>query len=311
MNKKLLGCYGVILGALAISACSTASGKEADVKAEIKEAIAQETQAVTVDTVPSEYFAEAPAGGRIERISYKTKDYFGDGAEITKSANVYLPAGYDATRRYPVLYLMHGIGGNEYEWGMYNDASLVKRMMENLTAKGEIAPFIVVTPNGRSGKDFANTNSDYNSFYKFGSELRNELIPYIDGHFSTYADREHRAMAGLSMGGMQTINIGICENLDLLSWFGAFSAAPTTYQAAVILREMEKFKGAEINYFYNVCGLEDGIAFAPASAAAKFLPSTSGKFVAGKNFTWQELHGGHDFNIWYLGFFNFAQIIFK
>ncbi len=82
------------------------------------------------------------------------------------------------------------------------------------------------------------------------------------------ADREHRAMAGLSMGGMQTINIGMCECLDTIGYFGAFSAA------------------------------------------AKQLPQLSERFQDGENYMWQELKGGHDFHIWYLGFYNFAQKVF-
>ncbi|MDE5746361.1 MAG: hypothetical protein K2I21_02145, partial [Acetatifactor sp.] len=186
--------------------------------------------------------------GTIEKISYTTYDYYGDGSEIEKYANVYLPYGYDKEKKYNVLYLMHGIGGDENEWGMTGSASKVKIIMDNLIYNGDIEPFIVVTPNGRSGADFANTNADYNSFYEFGKELRNDLIPYIESHYATYgqygeedydmkADREHRAMAGLSMGGMQTINIVMCEFLDIISYFGAFSAAPTSYPGADIVEK--------------------------------------------------------------------------
>ena len=107
--------------------------------------------------------------------------------------------------------------------------------MDNLIYYKEIEPFIVVTPNGRSTENCAREGSDYNSFYVFGKELRSDLIPYMEAHYSTYAvegdpsaSRMHRAMAGLSMGGMQTINIGIGECMDLFSYFGAFSAAPTS-----------------------------------------------------------------------------------
>lgn len=260
--------------------------------------------------------------GTIEQITYTTYDYFGDGAEIEKQANVYLPYGYDGEKKYNVLYLMHGIGGDENEWGMTGNASKVKIMMDNLIYNGDIEPFIVVTPNGRSGADFANKSSDYNSFYEFGKELRNDLIPYIESHYATYgqygedgydmtADREHRAMAGLSMGGMQTINIGMCECLDIISYFGAFSAAPTSYIGADIVKTIdEQFPDEEIKFFYNICGTEDTIAYQSASAAAKELPQLSDRFTDGENYMWQELSGGHDFGIWYLGFYNFAQKVF-
>ena len=174
--------------------------------------------------------------GTITQITYETKDYLNDQAPITKPAFVYLPPDYDETKQYNVLYLMHGIGGDETEWGMTGMSSTVKAIMDNLIRYGDIEPFIVVTPNGRSYYDFANKSGDFNSFYVFGQELRNDLIPYIESNFAVYHDdsdptavRDHRAMAGLSMGGMQTINIGMCECLDLISWFGTFSAAPTSY----------------------------------------------------------------------------------
>lgn len=309
----------------------------------ITEAIRQETASVELETddfqnaeltdreptaeicekIPVKYLSlRVTECGSIEKITYMTYDYFGDGSAIEKQANVYLPYGYDEEKKYNVLYLMHGIGGDENEWGMTGSASKVKIMMDNLIYNGDIEPFIVVTPNGRSGADFANRNSDYNSFYEFGKELRNDLIPYIESHYATYgqygeedydmkADREHRAMAGLSMGGMQTINIGMCECLDILSYFGAFSAAPTSYKGADIVKTIdEQFPDEEIKYFYNICGTEDTIAYQSASTAAKELPQLSERFRDGDNYMWQELKGGHDFNIWYLGFYNFAQQVF-
>lgn len=261
--------------------------------------------------IPNEYQATVENGGTVQQISYETKAYFGDESTITKNANIYLPADYSADKKYCVLYLLHGIGGNEREWGMYNERSYVKKMMDNLALNGTIEPFIVVAPNGRSCVDFANTSWDtMQAFYSFGKELRNELIPFIDSNYSTYADRDHRAVAGLSMGGMQTINIGLCECIDLFGWFGAFSAAPTSYEASKVA-ELINDKEEKINLFYNICGTEDGTAYWSASTAVAGLPELTEKLTDGENFIWQELPGGHDFNIWYLGFFNFAQLLFK
>ena len=283
------------------------------------------------DKIPIKYInLRVTDCGKIEKITYTSHDYFGDGAEVEKAANVYLPAGYDPEKQYNVLYLMHGIGGDENEWGMTGSTSRVKCIMDNLSYYGDIESFIVVTPNGRSAANHAANGSDYNSFYVFGQELRNDLMPYIESHYSTYASaaiaeagedkdainkalqdsRDHRAMAGLSMGGMQTINIGIGECVDIISYFGAFSAAPTSNPVAKT-NSILKDNTYPIHYFYNICGTEDGIAYASASAAAKTLPIVCDQFVDGENFMWQELPGNHDFNIWYLGFYNFAQIAFK
>lgn len=274
------------------------------------------------DRIPSKYTNfQLKEVGTIEKITYASHDYFGDGSEVIKEANVYLPYGYNEDEKYNVLYLMHGIGGDENEWGMTGSTSRVKIIMDNLAFFGDIEPFIVVTPNGRSAANHSANGSDYNSFYCFGQELRNDLIPYIEANYSTYAEysedgydlsaaREHRAMAGLSMGGMQTINIGIGECVDLFAYYGAFSAAPTSNPAARTAEILEE-NTLPIHYFYNICGTEDGIAYASASTAAKNLPDVCDQFVDGENFMWQELSGGHDFNIWYLGFYNFAQIAFR
>ncbi len=113
------------------------------------------------------------------------------------------------------------------------------------------------------------------------------------------------------MGGMQTINIGICECLDIISDSGAFSAAPTSYIGTDIVNRIDtQFPDEEIRYFYNICGTQDNIAYQSASAAAKDLPQLSERFQNGENYVWQELKGGHDFGIWYLGFYNFAQVVF-
>lgn len=258
------------------------------------------------DSIPEKYseIRNDEGAGTVKSISYTAHDSE-NGNTYTKKANIYLPANYSEDKKYNVLYLLHGIGGDENEWGMYNDESKVKAMMDNLAYYGDIDSFIVVTPNGK-----ASESGSIPSFYNFGAELRNDLIPYIDSHYSTYADRDHRACAGLSMGGMQTINIGIGECVDLFSYFGAFSAAPTSNPASKTA-ELLADKDYPIHYFYNICGLQDGIAYWSASAAAKNLPEVCDKFVDGENFMWQELDGEHNFDIWYLGFYNFAQKAFK
>ena len=280
------------------------------------------TAEISDDIIPGKYVSmRVKDGGTVERITYTAHDYFGDGKEITKEANVYLPADYSEDKKYNVVYLMHGIGGDEDEWGLAKADSRLKNIMDNLCYYGDVEPFIVVTPNGRSAENHASQGSDYNSFYCFGKELRNDLIPYIEANYSTYADysedgydmsasREHRAMAGLSMGGMQTINIGICECMDLFDYFGAFSAAPTSNKAVLVADSIDKSE-YNIGYFYNICGTEDRVAYAASSAAAKTVPALSEKIVPGENYMWQEVKGVHDFKVWYLGFYNFAQLIFK
>ena len=257
--------------------------------------------------------------GSVEAITYEAKDYRNGGEGCEKKAFVYLPAGYDKSKQYNVLYLMHGIGGSENEWGLGEKTSKLKKILDRLMGEGSVEPFILVTPNGKA---LAFEHEDVTeTFYWFGEELRKDLIPYIESHYATYAEydengydmtatRTHRAIAGLSMGGMQTINIGLCECLDLFSWFGAFSAAPTSYPSSKVATIIDA-SPYDVDFFYNICGLEDNIAYASASAAAKNLPAVSEKIVDGENFMWQEKTGAHDFGIWYLGIYNFSQLAFN
>ena len=268
--------------------------------------------------IPAEYKTAVPEGGTVTRIEYPSRDYDKGGAEITKPAALYLPPNYSEEERYDLLVLCHGIGGTENEWGFLNKNSVGKNVVDHLILSGEIKPVIIVMPNGRSTADCGNTDwSNMQAFYSFGQEIRNDLLPYIDAHYATYgsmtqddlsAAREHRWMAGLSMGGMQTINIGMCECLDLFSAFGAFSAAPTSYPASEIAAKIRAFDTYSIRMFYSVCGLQDDIAYNSASAAARDLPEHSDRFTD-ENWIWQERSGYHDWPIWYLGLYNFLRIV--
>ena len=299
--KKMISL--IILLSILLGAAASAESAIGAVELEVK--------------LPSEYMTGVKDGGKVEKIAYPSRDYSGDGAEITKHAVVYLPPDYSEDNVYDVLILCHGIGGSENEWGFLNPFSLGRNLTDHLILNGEIRPLIIVMPNGRSTANYMDTSmGNAESFKHFGKELRNDLLPWIDAHYATWgsrtpddltAARDHRAMAGLSMGGMQTINIGLCECLDLFSTFGAFSAAPTSNNAASIAARMANFEDYPVRLFYSICGLQDGIAYGAASQAAKNLPDYSDRFTD-ENWIWQECDGGHDFNIWNVGLFNFLRL---
>lgn len=158
-------------------------------------------------------------------------------SEVTDSwrhALVYLPPGYDTepTTRYPVLYLQHGGGEDETGWIRQGHANFI---LDNMIASGEAKPMIVVMANGyarRANEEPAARPTDASDRWQwfqrmmsaFEDDVTQVLIPYIDTTFRTIPDREHRAMAGLSMGGMQTFHITL-NNLDLFSYIGGFSGA--------------------------------------------------------------------------------------
>jgi enterochelin esterase-like enzyme len=136
-----------------------------------------------------------------------------------RRALVYTPPGYEkGTEKYPVLYLQHGAGEDERGWTTQGRANFI---LDNLLAIGKVVPMIVVMDNGyavRAGQKAAPFE-----FSGFEAVLVGELIPKIDAHYRTLSDREHRALAGLSMGGMQALQVGL-NHLDIFASVGAFSA---------------------------------------------------------------------------------------
>lgn len=136
-----------------------------------------------------------------------------------RRAMVYTPPGYDASKdRYPVLYLQHGAGEDERGWTNQGRANFI---LDNLIAAGKARPMIVVMDNGYATQ--AGQKAKPFDFGGFEEVLTGELIPKIDATYRTLADRDHRALAGLSMGGMQALAIGP-KHLDLFASVGAFSA---------------------------------------------------------------------------------------
>ncbi|MFL6306074.1 MAG: alpha/beta hydrolase-fold protein [Candidatus Sulfotelmatobacter sp.] len=154
-----------------------------------------------------------------------------------RHALVYTPPGYDTqpNNRYPVLYLQHGAGEDETGWVRQGHANFI---LDNLIAGGTAKPMIIVMANGYArragqpspdltGKRFGSPEAMramQEMAQAFEDDMTEALIPFIDGHFKTIADRDHRAMAGLSMGGMQTFQVTF-DHLDLFSYIGGFSGA--------------------------------------------------------------------------------------
>src|SRR5262249_46387203 len=151
-------------------------------------------------------------------------------------AQVYTPPGYTKDRKYPVLYLLHGIGGDEKEWTRGGVADVV---LDNLIADKKSAPMIVVLPNGRAAKDLTARDpipKQSPAFAAFEKDLLTDLIPFIEKSYSVKADRESRALAGLSMGGGQSFNFGL-SHLDTFAWVGGFSSATNTKRADELVKD--------------------------------------------------------------------------
>ena len=189
--------------------------------------------------------------------------YWATSTREWRHAMVYTPAEYDlkknAKKRYPVLYLQHGMGEDETGWSRQGH---MQHIMDNAIAGGEAVPMIVVMESGDvkapfRGGDNRQGLSDYgSSFYRV---MTQDLISTIDSRYRTLTDRDHRAMAGLSWGGHQTFDL-VMNHMDLFSYMGAFSGAifgldPQTTYGGAFLRADEFNKN--IHYLFMSCGSEE------------------------------------------------------
>jgi enterochelin esterase-like enzyme len=194
------------------------------------------------------------AHGQVRSIYYYAK-----ATEEWRHALVYTPAEYEkGKKRYPVLYLQHGMGEDETGW---SKQGRMQHIMDNLIASGEAVPMIVVMESGDikapfKGGDNRQGFSQYGaSFYKV---MTNDLITTIDSKFRTLRDRDHRAMAGLTWGGHQTFDV-VLSHMDLFAWMGAFSGAifgldvKTAYNG--IFTRPDEFN-RKIHYLFLMSGTE-------------------------------------------------------
>lgn len=247
-------------------------------------------------------FDVAKAGiphGKLDSVSYTSKT-----VGTQRKALIYTPPGYTKSKKYPVLYLLHGIGGDEKEW--YNGGK-PQNILDNLYADGKLVPMIVVMPNGRAIKDDRAVGNimapdKVAGFAAFEKDLLNDLIPFVEGRFSTLKDREHRAIAGLSMGGGQTLNFGL-GNLDKFAWVGAFSSAPNTKLPQELVPNPEEAK-KKLKLLWISCGASDNLI--------TFSKRTHDYLVANNVPHIYHIEPGvHDFKVWKNGLYMFSQLIFK
>lgn len=236
--------------------------------------------------------------GKIDTIQYSSVT-----VGTTRKALVYTPPGYKKGTQYPVLYLLHGIGGDEKEWFRNGNPHII---LDNLYAKGKLTPMIVVLPNGRAMKDDRAkgdimAKDKVNAFATFEKDLLNDLIPFIEKRYPVKKDRNDRAIAGLSMGGGQTLNFGL-GNIDRFAWIGAFSAAPNTKEPQQLLPDPSKAK--ELKLLWISCGDQDRLM--------PFSKRTSDYLTENKipHIFYVE-PGGHDFKVWKNDLYLFSQLLFK
>jgi enterochelin esterase-like enzyme len=235
--------------------------------------------------------------GRLEMVEYESKS-----VGTTRKMQVYTPPGYSKDKKYPVLYLLHGIGGDETEWQRFARPDV---LLDNLIADKKAEPMIVVMPNGRAQKDDRARGNPFSSapaFAAFEKDLLESVIPAIESRYSVLADRQHRAIAGLSMGGGQSLNFGL-KHLDTFAWIGAFSAAPNTRPAKELVPDPAAARD-RIKLLWISCGNKDGLIRVSQGVHA-YLRDNEITHV------WHVDGNGHDATHWKNNLYHFAQRVFR
>ena len=239
------------------------------------------------------------AKGRIDTVLYDSKT-----VGNKRKTLVYTPPNFDNKKKYPVFYLLHGIGGDHLEW--FKGAN-PQNILDNLYAEGKLQPMIVVMPNGRAMKDDRAVGNIFekdkvDAFTTFEKDLLNDLIPFIEKTYPTLTDRENRAIAGLSMGGGQSLNFGL-GNLDKFAWLGGFSSAPNTKTPKELVPNPADAK-QKLKLLWISCGDADGlIGFSKRTHDYLYENDVPHIYYLEA--------GGHDFKVWKNGLYMFSQFLFK
>ena len=252
-------------------------------------------------------FAAPPAGfdvvragiahGKSEMIEYDSKT-----VGTRRKMLVYTPPGYSAHRKYPVLYLLHGIGGDETEWQRFATPDVI---LDNLLADEQLVPMIVVMPNGRAQ---ANDRAEgdifrhFAAFETFEQDLLRDVIPAIESRYSVLKDRGHRALAGPSMGGGQSLNFGL-GHLDTFAWVGAFSPAPNTRPPSALVPDPATAT-QKLKLLWLSCGNQDNLIDISQGVHA-YLKENKVPHV------WHVDSNAHDSPEWRANLYLFSQRLFR
>jgi enterochelin esterase-like enzyme len=234
--------------------------------------------------------------GKVELVEYDSKSV---GAK--RKMMIYTPPGYSKDAKYPVFYLLHGGGDDETGWQKKGSADVI---LDNLYADKKLVPMIVVMPNGfaRAAGSKPSEKSKgkfFEAIQGFEDDLLKDIIPYVESHYSVLTDARHRALAGLSMGGGQSLRIGL-KHLDKFAWIGAFSSALRGGQSDLDSEAANK----KLRLLWLSCGDQDRLI----DGSKAFHASLEEKKIA---HLWHVDSGGHTWPVWKNDLYLFSQRLFR
>lgn len=270
--------------------------------------------AVLIEGGTADLYKERIGGGDLEQVWYKDSTN-----DMTRRMYVYTPAGYDPKdkrTKYPVLYLLHGGGGDEDAW---STLGRTRQIMDNLIAEGKATPMLVVMPNGNPSEYAARTQMlptkqglTFASGFDNYESMTNDIVPYIEANYNVITNRSGRAVAGLSMGGGQSFYIGF-RHIDKFANIGIFSsgllggsvgtgAFDAEKEMPGIYSTPEKFN--KLDLLYISCGTEDNRITGTEKVVAEMRDK-------GYDVTYETYPGGHVWSVWRLNLASFVQKVFK
>ena len=253
-------------------------------------------------------FPPAPSGfdvrrdgierGKLETIQYDSKT-----VGVRRKMVIYTPPGYTKDVKYSVLFLLHGLGDNESGWTRKGRADII---LDNLYADKKAVPMIVVMPNGRASAEPVPANplagNPFQAYAAFEQDLLKDVIPFIESHYSVQAGREHRALAGPSMGGGQSLNFGL-RNLNTFAWVSGFSSAPNTQPARTLIPEPRAAK-EKLRLLWVSCGDKDGLMSINKPFHEQLVQMDIPHI-------WHVDSGGHNWPVWRNDLYLIANLLFK
>ncbi len=222
---------------------------------------------------------------------------------------VYTPPGYDAKAKktYPTLYLLHGFSDDASGWTAVGRAHVI---LDNLIAQGKVKPMVVVMPLGYGAPEIVSRAPGprdpklrERSFERFRDALLNEVMPEVEKTYRVSKERNQRAIAGLSMGGAESLYVGL-NNLNRFAWIGTFSSGGLGDSLAATFPSLDAKTNSQLQLLWVACGTEDRLI----DANRKFL-----EFLKSKNvqYTPLETPGGHTWLVWRRNLAEFTALLFR
>ena len=273
--------------------------------------------AVLIEGDYADWYKESDKPGNLEQVWYHSAEN-----DMTRRLYVYTPYGYEPKKtkvKYPVLYLLHGGGGDEDAWSTLGRTC---QILDNLLAQGKAEPMVVVMPNGNPSQYAAQTlgipeNQNvktYSSGFDNYTSLVADIVPLIESRYNVIASKKGRSVAGLSMGGGQSFYIAF-RNVDKFSSVGIFSSGligasaiggepfDAEKQIPGMLTQSDKFNKFDV--IYLACGEQDN----RIDGMMEFKNTLDSKGY--KGVVWEQCPGGHEWKVWRRNLSSFVQLIFK